>query len=480
MLRTIVRLFAEAHDGFPEDAVFQRALRVGIGLLTATGRHTVTSMLEATGWTDRDWTAFYRAFSRDEWDPSVLFDVAKRHLLARLPAGIPAVVALDDTGLRKTGKHIPGVKYLRDPMSPPFRMNLMRGQRFVQLSFSAPFAFDTLAAARAIPIEFRHAPAPVKPRASASEAEHAAYRALCREQSLAHVGATMIRACRADIDRLDRPDRPLLVAVDGSYTNATVIRQLPPRTVLIGRVRKDLRTFFPPTHQPALGRKRTYGTAAPTPEQLRGDPNVPWQPIEVYASGAVHQCEVKSLGPVLWRKTGADQSFRIIVIRPLRYRPSGSGKLLYRQPAYLLCTDPSLPLTDAVRAYFSRWDIEVNHRDEKQLIGVGQAQVRSPKSVGRLPSFAVAMYSFLLLAYGLRHGFDASEPLAPLPKWRRGSASPRVRLTTGEMLDHLRACRPRNFVEQPNFSDFARNVAQSMKCSKSAITLPSALERALN
>jgi hypothetical protein len=37
-----------------------------------------------------------------------------------------------------------------------------------------------------------------------------------------------------------------------------------------------------------------------------------------------------------------------------------------------------------------RWDVEVNHRDEKQIIGVGQTQVWSPKSVDRQPAFAVA------------------------------------------------------------------------------------------
>jgi len=30
-----------------------------------------------------------------------------------------------------------------------------------------------------------------------------------------------------------------------------------------------------------------------------------------------------------------------------------------------------------IQYYFDRWQIEVNHRDEKSLLGVGQAQVWS-------------------------------------------------------------------------------------------------------
>ena len=40
----------------------------------------------------------------------------------------------DDPLLRKTGQKIPGTTYARDPLSPPFQVNLVLGQRFVQTS----------------------------------------------------------------------------------------------------------------------------------------------------------------------------------------------------------------------------------------------------------------------------------------------------------------------------------------------------------
>ena len=64
----------------------------------------------------------------------------------------------------------------------------------------------------------------------------------------------------------------------------------------------------------------------------------------------------------------------------------------------MLCTDLVSPIEQLVQASFDRWQIEVNHRDEKDILGVGQAQVRSPQSVPRQPAFMVATYSMILLA----------------------------------------------------------------------------------
>lgn len=289
----------------------------------------------------------------------------------------------------------------------------------------------------------------------------------------------MMRSLRADVDRLSSSARPLIISVDGSYANQTVLRQLPERTTLIARVRKDMKLHHLPQAQPERGRKRLYGEQAPTPHQLLTDPDVPWQSVRVFASGREHSCKVKELQPVLWSKAGSERPLRLIVIGPLSYRPAANRKLLYRSPAYLICTDLSLPLEELVQAYFARWDIEVNHRDEKQLIGVGEAQVRSPKSVDRFPSFAVAMYSLLLVAHAQCHGFDAKDQLISNPKWRQGSSSPRFRVPTGEILTEMRSNATSDALKaQPNFGHFDEHVARHMKCPKSSISLQHAIDYA--
>ena len=93
--------------------------------------------------------------------------------------------------------------------------------------------------------------------------------------------------------------------------------------------------------------------------------------------------------------------------------------MLCREPAYLLIPDVETPVEQLLQYYFLRWDIEVNHRDEKSLLGVGDAQVRDPDSVARNPQFAVATYSLLLLASIRAYGAWRTDDYLSLPSWRK-------------------------------------------------------------
>jgi len=59
------------------------------------------------------------------------------------------------------------------------------------------------------------------------------------------------------------------------------------------------------------------------------------------------------------------------------------------------------------------WVTELNFRDEKTLLGVGEAQVRTPAAVETVPTLIVAAYAYLLLA-----GTVGGQPSLPPPKWR--------------------------------------------------------------
>ena len=452
-----------------------------MGLLTCVGRRTITGMLSAAGREQYDWSADYRVFSHGRFEPSALFGLVEDRLLERLPAAQSVVVALDDTKCRKTGTKIPGVSYQRDPMSPPFHTNFIRAQRFVQLSLMMPLDVNAPAAARGFPIRFRHAPPPRRPGPKASPEDLAAYRHLQKTQNLSVVGAAIIQECRADLDARGASERTLVVSVDGSYTNQAVLKVLPARTTLIGRIRKDAKFFHPPSQQPSRGRRRSYGDPAPTPQELLQDDNIPWSKVRVWASGKYHDCEYKTITSIQWPKAGPHRLMRLIVIRPLGYRLTTHSRLLYRQPAYLICTDPDLSLQTAIQNYFWRWDIEVNHRDEKQLIGVGQAQVRSQRSVELVPAFAVASYSMLLLASAQAHSFDATMPTFTAPRWRRASVARQNRITTGQMLLELRQSQQLSTPSGPlpNFDHFEDHVARHKKCPKSLISREQAITYAM-
>jgi hypothetical protein len=167
-------------------------------------------------------------------------------------------------------------------------------------------------------------------------------------------------------DALDaRPDtrqRQLLVSGDGSYTNRTVLRQLPERTTFIGRIRKDakLSLALPLSATRSGGRPRRYGALAPTPDQVLHDDTVAVVKVRCFAAGAVREIPVKILSTVYWRKAGPDMPLLLVVIKPLGYRLRKGSKLLYRQPAFLICTDPQLDLQTLLQAYVDRWEIGVS------------------------------------------------------------------------------------------------------------------------
>ena len=426
-------------DAFRQTRTWERAKRLGISQLVCLGRHTVTGVLCAGGRQDVDWSADYRVFSQDRWHVEELFRPIITGVSALLSPTAPFVVAIDDTHLKKTGTKAKGVSWKRDPLSPPFHCNLIRAQRFLQFSAALP-ACDPPGAARGIPIRFQHVPPVAKPKRSAPPEDWRIYRERRRRENLSTQAVAMIKDLRGELDR-DRncKQRQMILVVDGSYTNKTVIRDLPERTTLIGRINKNAKLFHPvrDNQRLAVGARRRYGPAAPTPEQLRQDDSLPYQQVLGFAAGKVHTFRVKTIAPVLWKKAGANFLLRIVVIAPVGYRLRKGSKLLYRQPSYLACTDANLALEKIVQYYLWRWDIEVNHRDEKQIVGVGQAQVTCEESVDRQPAFAVANYSMLLLAAARAFGIEATHGTLPPPKWR--SKIQKRRITTQDLIQQLRS-----------------------------------------
>ena len=114
----------------------------------------------------------------------------------------------------------------------------------------------------------------------------------------------------------------------------------------------------------------------------------------------------------------------MIVIAPTPYRKSKSKRLYYHDPAYLLTSDLHSSLKQLLQIYFDRWQIEVNHREEKDTLGVGQAQLWNVTSVPKQPVLVVAAYSALLLASLQAFGAERGEAYAQLPKWRRKARRP--------------------------------------------------------
>lgn len=404
---------------FVQDRTQRRASQLCVGMLCSYGRRTFSRAICAVGRQDQDWSADYKLFSRSLWDADRLFDPVMEEYLGCYPTG-PIVVALDDTKLRKSGRKIPSAFWQRDPLSPPFHVNFVYGLRFLGASLIFPHYREGDVPPRAIPVRFVECPAVKKPGKRADEAQHQAYREAVKVHNLSRDSLNVIRDLRNDLTEMGAAQRTMLAVVDGSLCNRTVFKADLEGIELVARCRKDARLCFPAEK----GSRRRYAVERFTPEQVRQDQGIPWKRAKVYFGGAWRKIRYKEVRGVLWRRGAGVRPLRLFVIAPQPYKLSPHARTHYRQPAYLLSTDDRSPAALLIQAYFDRWQIEVNHREIKDIVGVGQAQVWSPRSVPRQPAFAVAGYSLLLLAGLLEFGPGRTDSFIPLPTWRKNAKRP--------------------------------------------------------
>lgn len=457
----------------PAESCARRLATHMLACLLCPERGTLTNLICTSGAQQADWSAHYRLYSKDRVNEDVLFDSVRTTLQQALPAGHSLVISLDDTLIRKRGTHIEGVGWKRDPLGPSFQTNLVRGQRYLQFSAAWPLENGS---ARLVPIAFVHAPTAAKLPKEADVAQTQAYREEKKQKNLNAYALSQMEL----LNKAVAGSRRVIFCGDGSYTNRAILRGMPAESVYIGRLRKDAVLHHPPLPKTAgaNGRPRSYGELASTPEQLRQDEPVPWQRVVAYAAGKKHSFKIKTLGPVQWRKAGTDLRVRIVVIAPLGYRLREGGRVLYRQPAYLLCTDPELAIEQLLQYYLWRWGIEVNFREEKTLIGVGQAQVRSAASNQHQPAVCVAAYSLLwAAALGARQQGQQFACLRP-PRWRAQQQDdedgPKLP-STGELLRLLRYESWAGAIRPGTLSHFVNNSVPDPKWPKPSPSLPATL-----
>jgi hypothetical protein len=404
---------------FKQDRSFQRAVRQAVGALLVVGSATLTRILAGLGRDQQDWSAEYKLHARADWQEQDLFDALLPAALAHCPGRFVAI-ALDDTRLRKTGKRIPTAFWQRDPLSPPFHVNLQWGLRFLQASLLLPLHRKYKVNARAVPVRFVTAPSLKKPGAKASAQEQARFREQRKPHNLSQQAVSLLTGLRKSLDQAGAANKRLLVAGDGSFCNRALFRTPLERIDLLCRTRADLRLCRP---APA-GLRRTYDQQKFTPEQVRQDEAVLWQSSKLWHGGKRRKLRYKEVQDVLWQSGAGTRRFRLLVVAPIPYRRTRHSRLCYRRSAYLLTTDRNTPAVQLLQVYLDRGEIEVHHREEKTTLGVGQAQLWSKKSVTRQPALVVAAYSALLLASLEAYGATRHEAYRPLPQWRRKSQRP--------------------------------------------------------
>jgi len=412
-----VQFCEELTDVFPQRRTVRRATNLMLSGLLCVGRKWVTRLLSVQGREQEDWSADYKLFSRSKWKAWKLYQPVVRESLKYFGDG-PIVLAGDETRTPRGGRRVKRSRWTRDPMSPPFHVNFIKGIRWVQFSALLPLHAIAEVSARGIPVSFEPVDQPAKPRRNAPAEQWAEYRRAKKQNNMCVQTLDQLRTLRFMYDQAGASHQLIVAGLDGGFCNRTIFQSELDRIALLARARKDAR-LCRPANDPQRPRK-VYSDETFTPEQIRKDDSIAWRRTTVWFGGANRTVKYKELTDIRWQRGAKRKALRLFVVAPTPYRLSPGMPRYYRQPSYLLVTDHTLSAETLLQCYFDRWQIEVNNREEKQHFGVADAQVCNDDSVDRLPAFMVAGYSFLLLAALKAFGPVRTQDYLQPPKWQRG------------------------------------------------------------
>ena len=255
LLAEFLAITADWDSVFPQRQTFLRGVRQALGSLACLGRRCLTRIIWTNGGQNRTWSAEYFLHSSCKWEPQQLFQPILKSALDDCPQRLIGV-ALDDTKLRKTGRATQQAFYQRDPMSPPFHVNLVLGLRFLQASLLVPLHRNEPVGARALPIRCEKVARVKRPGRKAGDEESKQYKEAVKKQNLSRRFVEMGRQLRAELDQAGGYKKILALTGDGCFCNRTGFAEIPERSVLLVRARKDAKLCF---RAPA-GARRFYDT----------------------------------------------------------------------------------------------------------------------------------------------------------------------------------------------------------------------------
>jgi hypothetical protein len=427
LLETMIAIMQGWKEVFSQRRTAYRAMKQAISSICVIGRRTIARSYLVQGGI-RDWSSEYKLYSRSQWEEQNLFEPILKESL-KMCRGKLLPLGTDDTRIKKSGKKIKTAHWGRDPLSPPFHVNLQYGLRFLQTSVLLPLHQRYGVSPRALPVRFEEVTPVRKPGKKASPEERKAYRAAVKKHNLSVAAVGMFKQMRQKVDELGGKEKILAFGLDGSFCNRTVFKAQLERTILIARTRKNASLCFP-----ATAGRRTYGEEKFTPAEVLKDERCLWQQATIFHGGKWREVFYKEVNGVLWQRGAGPRRLRLLVVKPIPYRKTKKGRLLYRQPAFLLTTDLATAAAELLQIYFDRWQLEVAHKELKDNFGLGEAQVRVPKAVARQPVLTVATYSAMHLAALSAFGPDRSDAFGPLPKYQRD----KTRASSQDLIRHLR------------------------------------------
>ena len=403
LLNQLVKLLKAHRHLFVQERVFQRVALLVVAELVVFARHTVTQLLMSIGWTEADWSSWYRLFSHARFPYEKACAVLFAETLTHVNPEQVYVVAGDGTQTRRSSRKLEGAHWLHNPQSPVFQRGIHIAQRWFNGSWLLPAEQGY---SRAVPLRWMPAfTAKSKPTVTPPRKEWEATRAF-------------LVWLKAQLAAHGRSAQPVLMVGDGRYDTLNLWKHLPDGVILLARSARNRVLWTLPG--PTARANRKYGERAPTPaaywRERKG-----WRRLRLLVRGRPRHLQVKVAGPFV-RKGAAHRPLFLIIVR-------GKGNKRTRRPPLPFLVNAArdeagqwrlpLPVEQLLFWAWQRWEIEVAHRELKSNFGLGNKQCWNPQAAVLSVQWSAWVYALLLLA-GYRSWGLTQAPAVPT-RWWRGS-----------------------------------------------------------
>jgi hypothetical protein len=377
----LLMVFAQAFTA----PTFTNALVLLYGTILAPGRRTVSAALRAMGLADSPhFTNYHRVLNRAQWSPWILSNLLLTLIVRSfVPAGMPLLLAVDDTLERRRGPKIKYKGWFRDPIrSTVNHVSKSLGIRWICLAILVPVPWSQ----RLWALPFMTIPA-LGPKTSDK----------LKKQHRTTVDWAMIM-----IEKVLnwQPDREISLIGDGGYAAVRLIQhcqQLLRPAKLISRLRLDacLHDFPGPQPKGKRGPKPKKGARLPSLAVQLTDPKTKWQKLKVFWYGAKEREVEIVTGVCLWYRRG-------LAPVPIRWLllccPESSFK-----PQALFCSDPQVPAAQMIAWFIARWNIEVTFEELRAHLGFETQRQWSDKAIERTAPGLFGLFSLVVLMAKVLH-----------------------------------------------------------------------------
>lgn len=369
------------------DRTWQWVQVLVVGAILAPGKRTVTAVLRVMGLShERQFQNYHRVLNRVNWSGLRTSQILLGLLVtAFVAAGLPLVIAADETLERRSGPKIPALGAFRDPVRSTKQRKVMSfGLRWISMMLLVRVPWSS----RIWALPFLTVLAPgTNPNGGATRRH---------KTSVDWVGQ-MIRVVRRWL-----PVRPLVLVVDGALVAVKLglhCQQAAAPITLVSRLRPDA-CLYDPTPRPRTGKRGfapKYGARLPRLNQRAADPTTVWQEVTVpWYGGTVRTVEVVT-GVAVWRvPKQAPLPLRWVIVR------DPQGKFA---PQYLFATDVDALAAQIITWFVMRWSEEVTFEEVRAHLGVETQRQWSALAIERTTPVLLGLFSVVtLLAEQLRAG----------------------------------------------------------------------------